>query len=157
MGIEIERRYLLRDEDWRENARTVACRQGYLSCGPPTAVRVRIMDEVATINAKRLTTKISREEYEYQIPLDDAHEILDRLCVGCVIEKKRHYVEFEGFTWEIDEYEAANAGLVTAELEITHEDQQFPLPPWLGDEISDDLRYLNSSLAQHPYSEWGCA
>lgn len=157
MGTEIERRFLLRDDSWRPARKTVSCLQGYLACGPPTAVRVRIMDAAAKINAKRLTTEISREEYEYDVPLEDAQEILDRLCIGTIIEKWRHYVDFKGFTWEIDEYEGANAGLITAEIEMTHEEQEFPMPPWIGDEISSDPRYLNSSLAEHPYCEWGYA
>lgn len=157
MGTEIERRYLLKDSRWRPADRVVACCQGYLVCGPPTAVRVRILDEIATLNVKRLTTDLSRDEYEYRIPLKEAQEIIDRLCEGRLIEKKRHYVEYEGHTWEIDEYGGENAGLVTAEIELTREEERFAVPPWVGAEISKDHRYLNSSLAQRPYSRWECA
>ena len=123
-------------------------------CGPPTAIRVRVMDGKANVNIKRRTTEIAREEYEYPIPLADAEEILERLCIGTVIEKKRHYVEYEGFTWEIDEYEGANHGLITAEVEMEREDQEVPIPPWVGEEVSSETRYLNSSLAMHPFRDW---
>lgn len=123
-------------------------------CGPPTAIRVRVMDGEAHLNIKRRTTEIARVEYEYPIPLADAEEILDRLCIGTVIEKKRHYVDFEGFVWEIDEYEGANQGLITAEVEMEREDQEVPIPPWVGEEVSSETRYLNASLAMHPYRDW---
>lgn len=98
---------------------------------------------------------LRREEFEYPIPLEDGEEILERLCVGSTIEKTRHYVEYEGFVWEIDEFEGLNAGLVVAEVEFERENQTIPLPPWIGEEVSSDPRYLNSNLALKPYSQWG--
>ena len=112
------------------------------------------MEGKANRKIKRRTTEMEREEYEYPIPLPDAEEILDWLCVGTVIEKKRHYVDFKGFTWEIDEYEGANHGLITAEVEMAREDQEVPIPPWVGEEVSSETRYLNASLAMHPYQDW---
>ncbi len=155
MGVELERKFLLYSDEWRPAQRVQRFRQGYLATGPPVAVRVRVMDDRANINIKRVISDIKREEFEYAIPLKDAEEILERLCVGHRIEKTRHYVEYEGFVWEIDEFEGENAGLIVAEVEFERENQTIPLPPWLGEEVSSDPRYLNANLAFRPYSQWG--
>ncbi len=155
MGIELERKFLLKNDEWRPARRVVKFRQGYLATGPPVAVRVRVMDGQANINIKQATSDIKREEFEFAIPLKDAEEILEGLCVGHRIEKTRHYVEYEGLVWEIDEFEGENAGLVVAEVEFEREDQTIPLPPWIGEEVSSDPRYLNASLDLQPYSQWG--
>ena len=154
MGIEIERKYLVVGRGWRTAARSVQCRQGYLTPGPPCAVRVRIIDGRAYITIKSATRGIKREEFEYPIPVEDAEAMLERLCVGHAIEKRRHYVEHRGATWEIDEFEGVNAGLVVAEIELEHEDQPVELPDWVGEEVSDDPRYLNANLSREPYTEW---
>ena len=154
MGIEIERKFLVRNGGWRPAQRSVRCRQAYLTTGPPVAVRARIIGGRANINIKQSTTDIRREEFEYEIPLEEGLIILERLCSGFVIEKTRHYVEYEGFTWEIDEFEGVNAGLIVAEVEFERINQTIPLPPWVGEEVSADPKYLNSSLATNPYSHW---
>ena len=155
MGIERERKFLVNSNGWRPAQRAVRFRQGYLATGPPVAVRVRVMESRANINIKRATSDIKREEFEYPIPVEEAEEILNLLCVGHPIEKTRHYVEYEGFLWEIDEFEGENAGLLVAEVEFERENQAIPLPPWIGKEVSSDPRYLNANLALEPYAQWG--
>ena len=154
MGLEIERKFLVRGEGWRDGARGRRCRQGYLCMGPPVAVRVRVMGEDAWINVKQSTTALTRVEFEYSIPLTDAEEMLAACCEGHPIDKTRHEIEFEGMRWEIDEFHGENAGLVVAELELEREDQPFARPPWLGEEVSGDARYLNTHLARAPFSTW---
>jgi len=154
MGKEIERKFLVADELWRAGAQGTSCRQGYLAVGPPVAVRVRIMGGKATVNIKKATLDITRDEFEYEIPRADADRILDGLCVGHIIEKMRHKIAYGGLTWEVDEFEGANKGLVVAEVELNREDQPFEKPPWLGPEVSGDPRYFNANLTLRPYSTW---
>jgi len=154
VGREIERKFLVRDESWRQGAQGVHCRQGYLAVGPPVAVRVRIADGRAILNMKKKIADIARDEFEYAIPVEEAEEILARLCDGHVIEKMRYRIVFDGMTWEVDEFGDVNQGLVVAEIELDDEDQAFEKPPWVGEEVSYDARYLNLSLSRHPYTEW---
>ncbi|MFO8154495.1 MAG: CYTH domain-containing protein [Pseudomonadota bacterium] len=154
MPSEIERKFLLASEDWRQSIRrSNPIRQGYLAEGN-ASVRVRVSGDEANLNIKSMTLGVSRLEYEYTIPLDEAHEMLDRLCRRPLIEKTRHLVEFDGRTWEIDEFTGDNAGLVVAELELGSEDEAYERPDWLGVEVSDDPRYYNVRLVQHPYRDW---
>jgi CYTH domain-containing protein len=154
VGIEIERKFLVNGDAWRSGAKSVDCRQGYIAVGPPASVRVRIMGDKAHLNIKQATLAIARAEFEYAIPVADAHVLLDTLCDGRLVDKTRHYVEHGGMTWEVDEFRGSNAGLIVAELELESEDQTFERPAWLGEEVSGDPRYLNSNLALHPYSTW---
>lgn len=155
MASEIERKFLITGNGWQDAPRSSRIRQGYIVPGPPVSVRVRIADDAANINIKRATDVAAvRDEYEYSIPVDDAEKMLNDLCHGYAIEKTRHYIEHAGLTWEIDVFEGVNSGLLIAEIELNHENQQFELPPWAGEEVTDDPRYLNASLSQHPYSEW---
>lgn len=154
MATEIERKFLVKDERWRSGARGKLYRQGYLSTDPERAVRVRIIGERAYLTIKGIISDLSRYEYEYEVPLDDAREMLDRLCQRPLIEKTRYLVEHAGMTWEIDEFAGENAGLVVAEIELDDEDQEIALPPWVGDEVSDDPRYLNANLVRRPYRTW---
>lgn len=153
MGQEIERKFLLRNDQWRGGPGT-PLRQGYLGSGNGISVRVRVAGDTAWLTVKGPTTGASRPEYEYTIPLEDAREMLDQLCPPPLIEKCRYKVEHEGFTWEIDEFAGANQGLVVAEVELDSEDQAVPLPDWVGEEVTGDPRYYNASLARTPYSEW---
>lgn len=155
MAREIEKKYLVIAETWREGRRGKRCRQGYLAYGPPVAVRVRIMEGVATLNIKTATTAISRSEFEYEIPVTDAEALLAESCVGHPIDKTRYEIEHLGMTWEVDEFHGANSGLVVAEVELDSEDQPVTLPPWAGPEVSGDPRYLNTGLSRRPYSTWG--
>lgn len=155
VAIEIERKFLLRDARWREQAhRAEHMHQGYLAGSAHCSVRVRLTDQDARLNIKSATLGITRSEFEYLIPASDAELMLRDLCGTRTLEKTRHYVLHEGHEWEIDEFHGANAGLVVAELELAAADERFALPPWLGQEVSDDPRYYNSRLVEHPYSAW---
>lgn len=154
MAKEIERKFLLNSDTWRSDATHQHCVQGYLCTGPPASVRVRIIDGVAKLNIKQSILGIERDEYEYPIPLDEAQDILNSLCDDLKVEKNRYRVNYEGFTWEIDEFLGENDGLIVAEIELEHAQQAFPMPPWIGNEVSEDLRYYNTYLSKHPFSTW---
>lgn len=153
MGQEIERKFLVTGDAWRTDNGTLI-RQGYLYGGVNGTGRARTKGERAYLTVKSRKTGITRLEFEYEIPLEDAKEILDHLCYKPLIEKIRHEVHVGEFTWEIDEFLEENAGLVVAEIELEEENQEFPKPDWVGIEVSDDIRYLNSSLVKNPYSKW---
>ncbi|TWT51596.1 CYTH domain protein [Thalassoglobus neptunius] len=151
MGIEIERKFLVAG-DFR-TGRSVPFRQGYLSRDPERTVRVRIAGDRAWLTIKSLTNDTTRQEFEYEVPVSDAEEML-ALCDGPLIEKYRWFVDYEGMLWEVDEFLGDNAGLIVAEIELTAEDQPFEKPPWLGDEVTGDRRYHNSSLVKMPFKSW---
>ncbi len=155
MGTEIERKFLLQSDAWRDEVRdSVRLVQGYLSRGEQSAVRVRVKDEVAELNIKHTRDGISRLEYEYEIPIDDAREILERVALRPLIDKTRHHVVRGEHLWEIDEFYGENAGLIVAEIELSDPDETFDRPDWLGEEVSQDARYYNSSLSELPYTQW---
>ena len=153
MGQEIERKFLVTGETWRTNHGTLI-QQGYLHNQVDGTVRVRTKGKRAFLTIKGGTTGITRLEFEYEIPLEEANQILDDLCQKPLIEKIRYDVEISGSKWEIDEFLGENAGLVVAEIELEDEDQEFTKPDWLGEEVSSDLRYQNANLVKHPYSQW---
>jgi CYTH domain-containing protein len=153
MGTEIERKFLVRGDAWRNGARRVDCAQGYLAAGDNVAVRVRIMGDASQLTVKSNRTGVTRLEFEYTIPSEDARDMLNNCC-NTLIEKTRYYIDYSGMTWEVDEFHGDNEGLVVAEIELEREDQPFEKPPWLGDEVSTDSRYFNSNLSKHPYREW---
>ena len=158
MGIEIERKFLLKDDSWRSavSASTVF-KQRYLPFQPGPehlSGRIRIAGNRAFLTLKSAAKGFSRDEFEYEIPLEDAEQMLERFCTGNAVSKIRHKVDYLGHLWEIDEFLGENAGLVVAELELESEDQRFPIPPWLGEEVTSDYRYSNSVLAENPYSSW---
>jgi adenylate cyclase len=154
MGIEIERKFLLASDDWRAQVeRSEPMDQGYLG-GERASVRVRIAGSGACLNIKSKQRGATRLEFEYPVPVDEARQMLDALALPGRIAKRRHYVRHAGHLWEIDEFEGDNAGLVVAEIELQHEDEEFVLPPWLGAEVTHELRYYNAALAQHPYCRW---
>lgn len=155
MATEIERKFLVLDDSWRAEAtRSVRMRQGYLSGGGQSSIRVRVQGDEAFLNIKSATLGVRRLEYEYPIPLRDAEEMLDRLCAGPLIEKTRYDVPRAGHVWEIDVFEGDNAGLVVAEIELDGEDDFFEKPAWAGAEVSHDPRYYNVSLVKNPYKNW---
>ena len=155
MASEIERKFLVASDAWKNSvSRSVRYRQGYLGRAEASSVRVRVSDRDAYLNIKSATLGIERLEYEYPIPLADAHEMLDRLCHKPLIEKTRHWVEHAGHCWEIDVFEGDNAGLVVAEIELQAPDEPFELPAWAGAEVSHEPRYYNVCLVEHPYSAW---
>ena len=157
MAIEIERKFLLRDDRWRQQVvRSARMRQGYLTSDARCSVRVRVANGQGFLNLKSGTLGIQRSEYEYPIPLAEAEEILDTLCEKPLLEKTRHYLYVGEHLWEIDEFAGDNAGLIVAEVELRRPDEPFARPDWLGEDVSHDIRYYNSQLARHPYQSWSC-
>lgn len=155
MATEIERKFLVKDDRWRAMADAgTAYRQGYLIGSERVSVRVRIEGDVARLNIKSATLGISRQEYEYSIPLADAAALLDTLCEKPLVEKMRHHVVFAGRIWEVDVFAGDNAGLVVAEVELEAEDALLQSPPWVGREVSHEPRYYNVCLVRHPYKDW---
>jgi len=155
MATEIERKFLLRNDSWRSLcSHRIEIVQGYLANTERGSIRLRVSGNEANINIKSMTLGVTRKEYDYPIPADDARAMLEELCLKPLIEKTRHYVEYNGHIWEIDEFHGANDGLIVAELEVEHEAEEFDPPPWLAEEVSDDPRYYNVCLLQHPYSHW---
>ena len=154
MGIEIERKFLVTDSGWKKNVRAQRCRQGYICLGSGKTVRVRIMDDQGYLTVKGGGKGITRGEFEYNIPLSDAEEMLEKLCEKPLIEKNRYKVVHEGMTWEVDEFFGENIGLTVAEIELQREDQIFSLPAWVGSEVTGDPRFYNVSLVKHPFSRW---
>ena len=151
---EIERKFLVRGDGWRGKGFAVKYRQGYIARTQDRTVRVRLAGERGELNIKYRSGTISRREFEYEIPADEAQALLDGLDPAEVIEKTRHTFEELGSTWEVDEFEGANAGLVIAEIELGSEDQPFERPAWLGKEVSRISRYFNAELSRMPYSQW---
>jgi CYTH domain-containing protein len=154
MGTEIERKYLLRNDSWREGASGTMYRQGYLSSVKERTVRIRTVGDKAFLTIKGITVGATRAEYEYPIPLDDCNAMLDALAEKPLIEKKRYKIKHGGLTWEIDEFFGDNKGLIVAEVELESEGQSFAKPDWVGEEVSGDPRYFNSNLIKHPFTKW---
>ncbi len=159
MGIEIERKFLLRNDNWKAHVtETHVIRQGYLQSGleknQKSSVRIRISNKQANINIKSAELSAIRQEYEYDIPLHDAEHMLATLCDGIVIEKTRYYVPYEAHLWEVDVFAGDNAGLQMAEIELGSLDEHYEKPDWLGPEVSHDERYYNIYLLTHPYRQW---
>ena len=154
MGTEIERKFLVTDERWRQGATGTLFRQGYLCNERTHSVRVRIEGDRARLTIKGGSTGIVRTEYEYDLPMDDAHELLEHMVQGPVVEKDRYRVPWQRHTWEIDEFLGANAGLVVAEVELQDATEAVALPPWVGAEVSEEPRYFNASLSRRPYCDW---
>lgn len=153
MGIEIERKFLVRNDDWRSLGVPIHYAQGYLVADEVRTVRIRIAGANGFLTIKGQSQGISRNEFEYQIPITEALEML-KLCTIPVIEKFRTKVLYEGKIWEVDEFEGKNKGLILAEIELKSEDEAFSIPPWIGTEVTGDLRYYNSRLARYPFSNW---
>ncbi|MDD2799265.1 MAG: CYTH domain-containing protein [Bacteroidales bacterium] len=151
MSTEIERKFLVNSDAYKREAEGVYYRQNYLSNNESGVVRVRIAGDKGYLTIKGKSVGISRSEFEYEIPLDDAEVMLDNLCTLPEIEKVRYRVSFGGFVWEVDEFSGKNEGLVVAEIELPTEDTVFEKPDWVGEEVSDDARYYNSNLLNHPF------
>ena len=155
MATEIERKFLVKDNSWQSQVeKQKSMRQGYMVGSEKASVRVRLSDDRAWLNIKSATLGVTRQEYELDLPVDDANEMLDTLCEKPLIEKTRHYVRIDKHLWEIDVFEGDNAGLVVAEIELADKDEAFLKPDWLGEEVSEDPRYYNVCLARHPYKDW---
>jgi CYTH domain-containing protein len=154
MANEIERKFLVRGDEWRHKSTFEHCCQGYLFTDGNCTVRIRILGENAYLTIKGKTEGISRLEYEYEIPFDDAEDMLNRLCIHPLIVKRRFTINYHDQKWDIDEFLQDNEGLILAEVELKSEDQHIHLPSWVGEEVSHDPRYYNINLVKHPYSKW---
>ncbi|WP_035356314.1 CYTH domain-containing protein [Edaphobacter aggregans] len=154
MAKEIERKFLVKGDTWRGQGGGKRYRQGYLSTVKERTVRVRTVGDQGFITIKGITVGATRSEYEYEIPLADANEMLDRLCERPLIEKTRYRITRGSVVWEIDEFEGENRGLIVAEVELKDEKQSMSFPDWIGQEVTDDPRYFNANLVARPYSKW---
>ena len=155
MGIEVERKFLVSDESWRDDV-TASTRivQGYIAQTGSATVRVRVKGDRGFLTIKGLSVGVSRSEFEYEVPVADALAMLDELAQGPVIDKVRHLVPVGGHVWEVDVFAGENAPLVMAEVELADSQEAFVRPDWAGVEVSDDQRYFNVNLARSPYSTW---
>jgi len=154
MGLEIERKFLVIGTAWQTLAAGALTRQGYLSSAAERTVRVRIAGDQGFLTVKGKSRGLSRAEFEYAIPVEDAAAMLDGLCEKPLIEKTRYRVPFGAHTWEVDEFHGANAGLVVAEVELASANDEPALPPWVGREVSLDPRYFNANLVKRPFTTW---
>lgn len=154
MAKEIERKFLVIGDDWRQLAKGTHYRQGYLNSAKERTVRIRTIDDKAYLTVKGPTVGVTRQEYEYEIPHADCVQMLENLAEKPIIEKVRYKIPFAGLTWEIDEFFGVNVGLIVAEVELASESQAFEKPAWVGEEISSDPRYFNSNLVKNPYTTW---
>lgn len=154
MGQEIERKFLVKGTEWKALGTGTLYRQGYLSSVKERTVRVRIAGEKGFLTIKGVNKGVTRTEFEYPIPTEEAGAMLDALCERPLIEKTRFVIPIDGYTWEVDEFHGENDGLVVAEVELTSADEKPPLPAWVGEEVSSDPRYFNSNLAKKPFKTW---
>ena len=154
MGHEIEKKFLIKNENWRSFAKGKRYCQGYLSTEKGRTVRVRIVGEQGFLTVKGPSDGETRLEFEYEIPVSEAGELPKKLCHKPLIEKTRYKIPYKGFTWEVDEFEGKNKGLVFAEIELHHEGESFAVPEWIGMEVTDDPRYYNANLVSNPFCDW---
>ena len=155
MATEIERKFLVVNDGWREHVTShKSMMQGYFAGGGKASVRVRISGDSANLNIKSATLDVTRKEYEIPIAVEDAREMVDLLCEKPVIEKTRHYIPQGQLMWEVDEFIGDNEGLIVAEIELSDANEVFEKPSWLGKEVSDDTRYYNVCLVKNPYKNW---
>jgi len=155
MGVEIERKFLVKNDSWRSAVESQAqLIQGYLADGDKATIRVRIADDLAYLTIKGPTAGITRSEYEYPLPVADARTMLRELALYPPLIKTRYRVRVGKRLWELDVFAGENAGLVLAELELGSAQETFEQPAWARDEVSDDPRYYNANLAQKPYRHW---
>lgn len=162
MGTEIERKYLVKKAEWRSQKQNLENQfpdlgerycQGYIPTINKTTVRLRIIGNQGYITIKSPTIGHTRAEFEYPIPVKDAQEMLDSLCLKPLIEKFRYKIKIDDLIWEVDEFLGENEGLIIAEVELQNEDQEITIPSWIEREVADK-KYFNSYLVKHPYSQW---
>lgn len=154
MAKEIERKFLVHEDDaWRQVEGT-PYRQGYLNTAKERTVRVRTIGSRGYLTIKGEAKWATRSEFEYEIPVQEAQQMLEDLCIRPLIEKTRRKIEWDGLTWEVDEFLGANKGLILAEVELESEDQSFTRPAWVGSEVTTEPRYYNANLVNKPYAQW---
>ena len=155
MAKEIERKFLVQGDAWRDLAAGHYYCQGYVPTQGISTVRVRIIGEQGYLTLKGPVKGISRSEFEYEIPVADAQAMLAELCQTPFIEKYRYRIQLEAWVWEVDEFLGENQGLILAEVELTHAEQTVDLPAWIVKEVTGDPRYYNSNLVKNPFKNWG--
>ena len=155
MGKEIERKFLVDNAKWQKYIKPtgVLYRQGYILTDPEKTIRVRVTEKEGFLTVKGITVGATRLEYEYEIPVDDAKELLDNFSIS-ELSKVRYMLVFAGKTWEVDEFIGDNSGLITAEVELLHEDEKIELPEWIYKEVTGEVKYYNSNLTLTPYKNW---
>lgn len=154
MAFEIERKFLIDSEKIGKLENGYAIKQGYIDTVGNKVVRIRIRDENAFLTIKGEHEGIKRLEFEYEIPFDDANEMLEKLCLESMIEKTRYEVKIADHIWEVDFFHGENEGLIVAEIELEDVNETFVIPDWVGEEVTDELKYHNSHLMLNPYSKW---
>jgi len=154
MAQEIERKFLPKNDAWRGLAVGTFYRQGYLSTTKERTVRIRTIKDQGYLTVKGAAKGAVRAEYEYEIPIKDANEMLDRLCERPIIEKERYEIDHKGLIWVVDEFHGENKGLILVEVELSHEDQEIDMPPWVGKEVTGDPKYFNANLIVSPFVRW---
>lgn len=154
MGKEIERKFLVKDSNFKKMCTGQLYKQGYLNSDPNRTVRLRLVGNKGYLTIKNKGNGLTREEFEYEIPYSDAQEILQGICERPFIEKTRYIFNYQGHVWEIDEFHGENEGLIIAEIELENENKNFPVPEWIGEEVTYDYKYTNSSLVTNPYKKW---
>ena len=154
MGLEIERKFLVQNDSWKSLvAQSFVIQQGYLNSHQQRTVRVRVLGDQGILTIKGKNEQLTRPEFEYEIPLNEAKELLN-LCEKPIIHKVRHLCHQDDITWEVDVFEDENEGLILAEVELSSEDQSIVIPDWIGTEVSTDPRFFNSALIKAPYRSW---
>lgn len=155
MGIEIERKFLVANDGWRKDIISeIRLKQGYLANQERASVRVRIGGDKAYLNIKSATLNIRRSEFEYEVPVRDAEEMLEQVAIRPFIDKTRYRVKCGEHVWEVDLFHGENEGLIVAEIELETEDESFKMPEWVGDEVSGNAKYFNACLVKHPFCKW---
>jgi adenylate cyclase len=155
MGIEIERKFLVKKDKWAQVVKKEKSlfRQGYILSDQQKTIRVRLTDKEAFLTIKGQTVGASRPEFEYNIPTEDARHMLDNFCIS-ELSKIRYFIPHDGHTWEVDEFLGLNEGLIVAEIELGSEDEAFSLPDWVDKDVTSEKKYTNSNLAVKPYGQW---
>ena len=155
MALEIEHKFIVKNNSWQELVnKSIEYKQGYLISDNKKSVRIRTTENKAWLNIKSATIGTQRHEYEYEIPITDALEILNNLCEKPLIEKTRHLVPYKQHTWEIDVFKGENEGLIIAEIELDKIGEQFHIPPWIGLEVTQEIKYYNNMLCKNPFKNW---
>ena len=154
MAIEIERKFLIKKKPFSIAKRSLKINQGYIINEKSKVIRVREKGDDYFLTIKGNNIGISRLEYDFPISKEDAKELIFHFCKTTLIEKTRHYIEYKGHTWEVDEFHGKNTGLIVAEIELDSEDEKFEIPDWVGEEVTQDDRYYNMNLAIHPFTSW---
>lgn len=151
----MERKFLVNHNKWQDLTKPEGkqLRQGYILSDPNKTIRVRIADKQAWLTIKGISVGATRLEYEYEIPLEEAAELLDNFSEN-ELEKTRHEITYAGKLWEIDVFSGDNDGLIVAEIELQAEDEQFDLPDWIAEEVTHEKKYYNSNLTKHPFKDW---